>query len=246
MIVICNIYKSVGDLLPHFYIHYLSYGVTKFLFGLHSGTDNPVYQQIHDLAPPGTNVEIVESYRGQICGKKEGESLNNLRRRAQSDWVIPADLDEFHVPYSFDSFALLKDYCEERKFDCVLSALYDMISPDGSIPPSILPDIPIAVQFPLHVGITATVIKGMNQKVLSSRQSLSLSDGHHNVGLGRIFDETSRRAPQLGKTLHYKWFGNLWEKEEEKYRSYKELGYDYSEENLRLLDHLRSHNGKLL
>lgn len=246
MVVICNIYKNVRDLLPHFFRHYMGYGVNEFLFGIHSGKDNPVWKEIHELIPSGAVAYLSESYRGPICGTKEGESLNRLRTWARPGWVIPTDLDEFHIPCDFSSFQQLEEACKAENAYYVSSTLCDYITPDGAIPPTIDPTIPISEQFPTNVNLTKNLLKALDRKVCLCHKRVPLMQGHHNPGNERTFDANLKAFSKTATTRHYKWFGNLWEKEEEKYRSYKELGYDYCEENRVLLEHLRSHNGKLL
>ena len=105
MTVICNVYKSVNDLLPHFFSHYYSYGVKNFIFGVWNGDKNPVWNQISTLSPYiDIDVKIFKSYDEDIDGTKEGETTNMLRIKSLTDWIIPTDLDEFHFPGDFSSF----------------------------------------------------------------------------------------------------------------------------------------------
>lgn len=246
MTVLCNIFKSVSDLLPHFYAHYKSFGVNTFFFAIHGGVTGPLTDEIRELTPNQTSVTLFESYRGPICGSKEGASLNNLRQHAKTKWIIPTDLDEFHIPCKFASFQELAEACQKEDAIYVKSFLHDMISKDGTVPPKISRNRPISEQFPRHFDITNNVLKAYSQKVALSLQTDNLTDGHHGIGPARSADHSAKWFSTLAQTNHYKWFGNLWKKEEEKFLSYKEKGYDYHEENRRLLDLLRTHNGKLL
>jgi hypothetical protein len=246
MTVLCNIYKSVEDLLPHFFSHYISFGVSEFIFAIHGGLDGPLTTQIRDLSPPNISVELETSYHGAICGSKEGESLNKLRLQAKTEWIIPTDLDEFHIPCGFESFQRLSEEIKKENAFYVKSFLYDMITEDGSVPLKIDRFTPIHAQFPKHYDITRNILNAYNQKVALSRQIDNLTDGHHGIGPARCADHSVKWFSILTKTHHYKWFGDLWKKEEEKFISYREKGYNYHEENLRLLDLLRTNNGKLL
>src|ERR1035437_1413248 len=176
MVVICNIYKSVSDLLPHFFNHYFFYGVTHFMFGIHGGSSNPAWEEIPSLSPsPSISIKLFKSYDGDIDGRKEGESLNMLRMNAESPWVIPVDLDEFHVSL-YPTFRKLIEECERDGADYVSSVLIDRITNDGSIPQSISKE-PIAHQFPRRSFLTREVVKACCDKVCLSRQSFRLNDG---------------------------------------------------------------------
>lgn len=245
MTVICNIYKDVDDLLPHFLKHYMGYGIRNFLFGIHEM--NPkIIENVRKFTPDGITIQTVESYKGQICGTKEGESFNRLRLLSNSSWIIPADLDEFHLPCEFNSFNDLASACQMENANYVKSILNDCITPDGSIPHHILPDIPIKIQFPNNVDLTKNLLRACNSKICLALKTTSLTEGNHSSGNGRIPDNSIKPFSKISKTLHYKWFGNLKEKEEEKYISYKSLNHDYCRENFILLEHLKLHGNKLL
>ena len=78
MIVICNIYKSVDDLLPHFYKHYVSLGVTDFAFGIFDGESNPAWNRVSELSFFGLTIHKTSSYQGIIDSQKEKESWIGL------------------------------------------------------------------------------------------------------------------------------------------------------------------------
>lgn len=246
MTVICNIYNSVKNLLPHFYKHYMAYGITYFLFGIHEGSQNPVWNEIIKLSPSSSTTTLVESYRGPIHGSKEGESLNKLREAAGGLWVIPTDLDEFHVPGHFKTFSDLAMACDSEQAVYVHSILQDQICDNGIIPLHIFPDITIEKQFPLYYNITGKILGACEKKVCLSRQHLPLNNGHHYLGCNSDSDLFHKCFSQQMITRHYKWFGNLYEKETEKWNEYSKCGLSYATENERLLRHLQQHNGNLL
>jgi hypothetical protein len=243
MVVICNIYKSVNDLLPHFLDHYFSYGVSQFSFGIHGGQSNPVWNEIHTRLP--ISISLFKSYDGDIDGRREGEGLNMLRINAPSPWVIPADLDEFHIP-PFLNFKRLIEECEKEHADYVSSTLIDRISEDGTIPPSISSD-PINKQFPQHVDITGKILGASKVKICLSRQKFPINNGHHYLGEGSQSGiEGTNPFSSEAVTNHYKWFGDLYAKELEKFKSYKSKGLSYHSENQKLMEYLTKHGGKLL
>lgn len=240
MVVICNVYESVEDLLPHFYRHYSSRGVRWFLFGIHRGESNSCWNRVRELNTLGLQVEVVASYSGGIDGQKEGESLEALRLRVPPDqWYIPADLDEFHT-FGELPFPEVVEACQWQGADYVASRLCDRISEDGRIPLRIDPEIPITEQFPRQADISGGILKACVDKVCVARQCVQVNSGHHHaVG-------PHKPLSSKGLTYHFKWFGDLYAKEQEKFESYRSKGFIYYAENQRMIEHLGLHGGRLI
>ena len=244
--VICNIYESVSDLLPHFLKHYISHGITRFIFGIHKGTQNPVWNTISSMMPPTISYRIIKSYDEEISARHEGISLNKLRELCDTQWIVPTDLDEFHIPVGYESFYDLAIACEQEGAECVHSIMQDQITENGNIPLTIDSDIPILNQFPLSIDLTKKILGACNKKICLSKQYLTLNDGHHYIGNGSESNFSHKLFSKNLITQHFKWFGDLHTKETKKHKRYSEIGAYYADENKKLLDYMNHRNGKLL
>jgi hypothetical protein len=215
--------------------------VDAFSFGIRDGTINPMWEETRQLCVKfKLNYRLVPSYTGSIDGVEEYKSLDKMRKAftRQGDWYVPTDLDEFHqmLP-DVSSYPELVQLCQSRRVESALNTLVDRVKEDLSIPPSIDPHIPIYDQFPKELDLTRSVLGAFPEKIILARYDIEVWGGHHN--------SPATCHSTYGKTLHFKWFGNLWEKEKEKYELYRSKGYPYSEENRKLLEWLTIHNGKL-
>lgn len=239
--VICNIHNAVKDLLPHFLTHYSNLKVDSFIFGIRNGESNPMWKETNSICSNHPiQYHLTTAYNGEIDGAEEYKSLDKMRRAftRQGDWYVPTDLDEFHLMLpEISDYPQLVALCETRGVGSALNRLADRVKEDLSIPPSIDPNIPIYDQFPREIDLTQSVLGAFPEKIILARHDIEVWGGHHN--------SPATCHPIYGKTLHFKWFGNLWEKEKEKYELYRRKGYPYSEENRKLLEWLTLHNGKL-
>jgi hypothetical protein len=240
--VICNIHNDVKDLLPHFLSHYVALKVDSFVFGVRNGIKNPVWNELNDiLRSSGVAYKTTLSYEGDIDGELEATSLDNLRTTflRNKEWYVPTDLDEFHtLPNGINSYPEFVDICNKSSIRSARGYMIDRIKSDGSIPMTIYPIIPIYEQFPKEVDITKLILEACNHKCILANNDCPVSMGHHKP-YGNEYHVFS-------KTLHFKWFGDIWKKEQEKFEKYTNLGYSYASENKKLLNLLTQSNGKLL
>jgi hypothetical protein len=238
--VIGNIYKNVKNLLPHFLNHYSDWGVDKFCFGVYNGKLNPVWNEILDIGK-GLNIELFKSGDEELNINIEEQFKNQIRLTLQpNDWFIPIDLDEFHTVEGYTNFQQLQQECESENAIYILSHLCDRITENGIIPMEINPNISIWEQFPKSCNITETIVQAWTQKICMAKQSVYISGGHHRV------DDTCKQFSKQAITYHFKWFGPLYEKEQEKLFTYTNQKRPWVSEQLKLLEFLNEHNGRLL
>ena len=225
--------------MPHFYKHYHELGVVRFAFGISGGKHNPSWDGVQDYNTHGAKVFLTETYTGSLNEKLEGVFINQTRLRF-NEWYIPTDLDEFHYIKGFESFEKIKEQCTREGALFAETLFEDRITEDGHIPPNILPDISIFDQFPRNGRITELITHGCCNKICLASPSTPLTDGHHQT--------QSKYLPfsQLGTTYHFKWFGNLIEREKEKLAARIKNGYPFFTESKLLLEHLTNHEGKLI
>lgn len=238
MIVICNIRDEFKDLIPHFYDHYHKLGITRFAFGVRGGKKNPAWNELSKYNVYNHKFFLIESYDAPLDEKEEGLFLNGVVRQID-EWYVPADLDEFHVISGHQSFSVLESMCVSAGRSHVKSKLIDRVASDGTIPPSIKPDIPIFDQFPKDHDITENIMGGCRDKVCLASPKTFLVDGHHNPMDGSLIP-LSEEA-----TYHFKWFGNIVAKESEKIEARIKNGYFFFTEGQKLLKHIEKHGGRL-
>lgn len=247
MILICNIYRDIDNLLSHFLKHYHNLGIVDFYFGIHGGESNPVWNRIETFNKWNLRIKKWKSYDGQINGYKEGDSERFLKSQvSENDWYIPTDLDEFHSIGEYKKFGDLIESCKNENADFVYADIIDRITKDGSIPLIVDPHVDIFRQFPIRSRITKPLLDAWDGKVILAKQSVELYDGHHYPkGFENPETFTLKEFSKKFEIDHFKWFGNLRQKEEEKLESYKNVGLGYYLENQKLLDYLIKHNNRL-
>lgn len=246
MTLICNIYKDIDNLLPHFLEHYYKLGVLDFYFGIHSGENNSVWDRIDSFNKWGLRIKKWKTYDGPICGNWEGWYQEFLRQQVQDGWVITTDLDEFHNISGYKTYQELIDYCIKNDFTWAVGRTIDRTTKDGSIPLAVNPNIPISEQFPVRCRITKPLLDAWDVKMVLSRQDVTFHYGHHWVREPGPGKDDPHMLPTILETNHFKWFGNLRQKEKEKLEAYKKFNLPYYQENERLLNHLRNHDNKLV
>ena len=237
----CVIYERAKDLLPHYYKHYANLGVDKFCFGIFGDEKCHLWQEVKEFGE-GLDVEI-----SQIGNEYpfdmflEGDFITRIRDSMKTtDWLVPTDLDEFHVVEGYNTFQQLQKDCEDEKADYVWSVTFDRVRADGAIPPSIDSSVPIWEQFPQMCRLTDTIAKAYCRKLCMVRQNILVSGGHHMV------DKGYKKFSKEGITHHFKWFGDLHSRETTKVKNFETQNYKWIDENRRVIHFLETCNGNLL
>jgi len=237
--VICSIHTNT-DLLRHFIDHYKKLGVTYFVLGIWRGKENPIWHEITDLKDD--SITLLKSYDSPFDGALDREFINTVRQNFVDidGWYIPTDLDEFHVFPKHENIKSLIDEMNRTQSDFVSGEMVDRITLDGSIPPHILATTSIWEQFPKNGNITGKLLSACNIKISLIRQRVKTNTGHH------FPEHQCVKFKDESVTYHFKWFGNLLEKEEIKLHRNKSLGYDYYVENEKLISILKQNGGKII
>lgn len=247
IVVICSIHTNI-ELLPHFIHHYKSVGVTKFILGIWRGENNPVWNQI--LKYDDDTIHLVKSYDDELSEPLETRFADETRQTYlnQDDWYVPTDLDEFHVWPNHKNVQLLIEDLNKSNSDFVWGKMIDRITNDGSIPLHITEVPSIWDQFPKNCELSSKMLLACNKKVSLAKQKLKIIAGHHYIedADSEGFSPTSNKFQTNSVTYHFKWFGNLLEKEEKKMIHYKSLGFNYYTENERLIDIINENGGKIV
>lgn len=237
--LICVIDTNHEQLLPHFLKHYRMLEVNRFVFGIRRGRSNPAWSYISGLGANDIEMRETNPDPNSINGDVDSLFMNGIKDEL-GDWYVPADLDEFHAIEGGISFLEARRLCEEQGADFVNSRMVDRIAPGGAIPSSIKPTPDIHEQFPERKSITGDIMGGCTSKVCLAHSRVSLDSGHH-----KVVAEGFSPAKFGGKTMHFKWFGDVVEREKIKYETRKRLNSLYKGEQEALFAHLVAFGGKL-
>jgi hypothetical protein len=218
-------------LLGHFIAHYRDLGIAPERMHMILNTTDPASVNLQRaralLAEAGT------APAREWIGPYTSDAMWAERRALQadiadpSDWIISADIDEFHeYPAPLPQF--LKA-CAERAVTAVQGVFIDRLAPDGWLAPVKL-DEPLAEQFPVEADVICSIGRtGQHHnwfgtvKMMAFRGELFPSRGGHGllegararylygVPLGRF-----RRIAKPGfrfavptRVHHYKWTETL-------------------------------------
>ena len=242
IVVIGSIYGDVDNLLPHFLKHYTDWEAGKFVFSVYRGKGNPAWNRIQDIGR-GYPIELYDRGGTELNVVTEGEFKDEIRQQlSPDDYYIPVDLDEFHRVPKYKNFPdVIKDMKVEGA-DYVSGGFTDRIKEDGHIPPTIEPSASIWEQFPRECHISDTIAKAWCEKLCLAGRHVETFGGHHTP----LNPERFKRFSQKSRTFHFKWFGPLYEKEKEKFRTYTSQNRKWVNEQKNLLEWLDTHNGKLI
>jgi len=147
---------------------------------------------------------------------REAEWRNkHLAKLDKADWIIPADLDEFHqFPYSLDECI---DRLTGNAPNYVYGSFVDRVAADGSLA-TISPSPSIFAQFPMEADISLKVAKATVDKVILCRSTFHLSGGHHRPAV-----DGAIKLEQTGYVHHFKWHGALLEHLQRRVAKYREM-----------------------
>ena len=254
------------DMFPHFLRHYLTLGVRPesihpLLNARHA--DAPGMAKAHAMLAeagiPGGNAEIwIAPYTSDSMWKKRRELQKRLC--GEQDWVISADVDEFHFyPEPLTDFLAR---CDALKVNCVQGVFVDRLAEGGSLAevreePDLLEQFPIEAEVALsiagrgeHHGLGGTVkIMAMRGYVMPNRgghaplkdQRVSLL---YKRPLGRVSEVGSPdfRFSLPTRVAHIHWTSSLPARLRERLATpgLTPAGLEYGQKQL---DHLERHDG---
>lgn len=222
--------------------HYTAQGIDKFVFFVYGGRDNTKTWNELENECEFHNVELYEEHRHWNVAL-DSELKNELRKKlSPTDWIVPADFDEFHFHPDFDTFKLLAEAMDKEEAMYVSTLLIDRITEDGSIPMELFPSIPLVEQFPRSKPISKEVMGCYTKKVCMSKASLPILPGHHVMF---YLHDKHKAFSNPAQTYHFKWFGNLREKEQIKIDMYKAQNAPWFKEQVKLFEYLDNNGGKL-
>jgi hypothetical protein len=236
-------------LVDHFVRHYVHLGVPKsqFLFVLNVAAAD---------APNAVAVVVSALRRHQISflrwtgtftpGVKLLHLLHLVSARARAtDWIVWADLDEFHhFPMPLDKFTADID---RNGSNVVQGNLVDRLTMSGALV-AVKAGVNIGTQFPLQCRITHMLLNGDTRKTVLTRGSIYVDAGHHAVpprayfeerGMGHllppwVYQANARIAKLHVFVAHYKWTLGVQSYAKERAQNFQELGIGWWHESHRL------------
>lgn len=191
-------------LLPHFVRYYLAMGVAPSCFHLvlngPNGDSEAMRRARSILTAHG--IEPEEVWIAPYTSDAMWEKRRTVQQRVAdpADWVLSADVDEFHeFPAPLPDFLR---YCERRSVNCVQGVFIDRLAPGGELA-AVAPDPPIWEQFPVQADVMcpmrSTEPDGWwygTVNVMASRGEVRLDRGGHHP----LFEDKEIKFP-LGRQL---------------------------------------------
>jgi hypothetical protein len=168
-------------------------------------------------------------YTASLLQNYVHRALENLGRY---DWMILADLDEFHN-FPIPAGRLLKN-CDEQGINCVTGRLLDRVAQGGKLK-FIEKETRIDSQFPHASYLTNHIGGGNTTKIIALKSPLIPSLGHHSIRRKR------KKAEYLSTPIdvfHFKWDSVVIERLAKRYEDYSRKNIRWSKESLRLYEYL--------
>ncbi|GHC06523.1 glycosyltransferase family 2 protein [Thermomonas carbonis] len=206
--------SSGTNLLGHFLDHYRRLGVDEFLLTLHAEASDPRAQDMldimasHGISPRLRTAEFntrlkLERYRALI-----GEHCR------PEDWILYADMDEFHA-YPVAIHELLAS-CDAAGYRFVRGRMRDRLAAGGQLVP-MRPVPSLWEQFPFRASVTSRIRQGWDRKVCAAKPDVVFDEGGmHCLAYGhdrstnyRLTHLDARGFPNLVDIDHFAWDDTL-------------------------------------
>ena len=216
------------EYLAHFIAHYRALGVDPASFHIILNTRDEASPNLEraitllrDEGLPAPDVWIAPYTSDSMWAKRREVQA---RVAAADDWVISADVDEFHE-YPLALSALLAE-CERQGVNCLQGVLIDRLAADGRLAP-VRADVALGQTFPIQADVQCTIGQtGQHHdwfgtvKAMAFKGALFPARGGHHVEPGRtpvryLFGRRLATFPGIGKARfrflvplrvhHYKW-----------------------------------------
>lgn len=240
IIYVSSVIEFPKYLLNHILDYYSIRGINKFCFTVYGGKNAPAWKELKE-ASSNYNIQFDTNIL-EWTPYNDSEYKNIIRRTMNpEDFLLPADNDEFHWHPQYSTFTEMAEALKNENCDYIKTTLVDRIKLDGSIPHEILPNVPLFEQFPLSKNISGDIMKAYLVKMIMTRPYVEICPGHHILECHKKFKKLDVDA----QTYHYKWFGDIREKETKKINMYKSLGLPWWEEQERLFNYLDTNNNSL-
>lgn len=242
MICVLTSMAYAPELLPQFADHYYQLEVDEIHCLVHGPKADEVLERAQALvsAKSITFHQTNARWRNSPIEAINKDELRLKLRLNQSDWYIPADLDEFVSFYPVEkalAVEALTAVMTERNYQYSSGKFIDKVSATGELT-VFDPKQSLQSQYPQTTHITRDIMKLDDKKVVLCRGSRAVSSGHH-----RIVDGTLKEWPELFTIDHYAWRSTRLTMLDQRYANYPPGVLHEPLE--RLKTHLNSNQGRL-
>ncbi len=230
-------------LIPYFLNHYKNMGVNNFIIILHTyKKDENMDRSISYLNHFGIkNICIWEGIWDGIVKEKKLREKEKKEVKC-GEWIITADIDEFHTYKNYKNARHLIGKCDRLGYNCVGGVLIDRLSADGSIN-KIDPELSLWSQFPIKSFVTKDILKAEYKKAMLYKKGIiPIAQGHHGISIKS--DLKPKIYPHPFEVHHFKWFHGIEEKMGNRKNLLKLKNQNWWKESERFLEYFSKNNNK--
>lgn len=221
------------NLLYHFLNFYCLHGVDEFYVILQSHCSKKKrLAEVKEILK-GFHIKEKFTWNGEYNSPELYKymllAINGMNK---TDWMILADIDEFHN-FPTPAADLLRE-CDAREMNCIKGQILDRIAEDGELR-TIEKHISIDQQFPYGADITKELAKGNTDKIAALKPPLITGPGHHHI------IKKKWRAKYWGQVIdthHFKWDSLVFNRMKSRHRYYRERKIDWYDESERVYHYL--------
>ena len=228
------------SIVSHFLNFYTRQGINDFYFILQSNSNCPA--RIQETKSLLQEFKINEKfiwkggYTAPLLNKYMQQAVNSYNK---NDWIILADIDEFHnFPVRAKQF--LSD-CNKEGINCVKGHLIDKVAEKGELK-LIQKEPRIDRQFPHAADLTKKIALGNTGKIVALKQPLAAGNGHHAIVKKK---RNAQYSNQIIDVHHFKWDSLVLKRLQKRYRYYVTKKIKWYRESERVSSYLIKH-GRIL
>ncbi|MBC8167364.1 MAG: hypothetical protein H7Y20_16030 [Bryobacteraceae bacterium] len=181
--LICTLEPARISFIPQFVEHYSLLGVGTFHLSVQvepeaggAAVNCAEAAAVSELSRYGIRLAgtLVEPF-SSFALRAHHDRIQDAKTRP-SDWIIWADIDEFHV-YPGDFKSLLQ-FAESMNIDYFHGRLVERAAADGKLK-NFDPAQPLWTQYPRRFELSDTIVPGISRKVPCARANIRVNPGHH-------------------------------------------------------------------
>ena len=231
LITCVGVEQDLG-LLPHFINYYKELGISSDNFHpvLQASEDGTEEMKQAIAMLDGYGIKPQEVWIAPYTSKSMWEKRQEVQRKVanKNDWIISADVDEFHeFPVDLKQFLA---YCDKRQVNCIQGVFIDRLAPEGKLAP-VRSNTSVWEQFPIQADVMCTIRQHEEGNwttgtvnVMACKGAILPALGGHNVLAGEVptkhlYGMHLGKLPGIGRPKirfavplrvhHFKWTDRL-------------------------------------
>jgi hypothetical protein len=250
VVLITTIGRDIKYLEP-FLQYYTKLGVHKIYLINHQrfqiNIGNPLVEEINKIAHK-YSAENVCGWSGEFSEEKKIEIETQVKEQYCSnyDWVMYADLDEFH--YFSPSLKKQIKHCEKNGIEAIEGRLFDRVHRSGRLYPYVN-YVSLEEQFQYGGYLSRHLLGAWDKKIMVARAYRKIAGGHHiffrpgnqevrGYRTEHYYSELDRFCSE-NRIHHFKWEHNLLEKMENRTKPAEESLAAWGKESREFLRYYR-------